>query len=50
VRETGDALVCREDEVLASAICGDGGAAAVSQMRSVKCAAPNGVVGICMKP
>jgi hypothetical protein len=50
VRETGDGLVCREDEVLASAICGDGGAAAVSQMRSAKCAAPNGVVGICMKP
>jgi hypothetical protein len=31
-------------------ICGDGAAAAVSQMRSAKCAAPNGVVGICMKP
>jgi hypothetical protein len=50
VQENGDALTCRPDEVLASVICGDGAAAAVSQRRSAKCAAPNGVVGICMKP
>jgi hypothetical protein len=50
VRETGDDVVCREDEVLASVICGDGVAAALSQMRSAKCGALNGVVGICMKP
>ena len=50
VQDAGSSLSCREGEVLASVICGDGAAAAVSQMRSAKCAAPNGVVGICMKP
>ena len=50
VQDNGSSLACREDEVLASVICGDGAAAAVSQKRSAKCAAPNGVVGICMKP
>ena len=50
VQDNGDALACNPDEVLASVICGDGAAATVSQKRSAKCAAPNGVVGICMKP
>ncbi len=50
VQDNGDALTCNPDEVLASVICGDGAAATVSQKRSAKCAAPNGVVGICMKP
>jgi Collagen triple helix repeat (20 copies) len=50
VQENGDTLTCREEEVLASVICGDGAAAAVSQKRSAKCAVANGVVGICMRP
>jgi hypothetical protein len=50
VQDNGSSLSCREGEVLASVICGDGAAASVSQMHSAKCAAPNGVVGICMKP
>ena len=49
VQETGDTLTCNEGEVLASVLCGNGAAAAVSQKRSAKCAAP-GVVGICIKP
>ena len=50
VQENGDALSCGPDEILASVLCADGAAAAVSQKRSAKCSAPNGVVGICMKP
>jgi hypothetical protein len=50
VQDKGGSVACREGEVLASVICGDGAAAAVSEMRSAKCGAPNGVIGICMKP
>jgi hypothetical protein len=50
VQNSGDALACNPDEVLASVICSDGAAAVVSQKRSAKCAASGGVVGICMKP
>ena len=50
VQETGDSLSCNQGEVLASVLCGDGAAAAISQKRSAKCAAPNGVVGLCVKP
>jgi hypothetical protein len=50
VQDAGASLACREGEVLASVICGDGAAAAVSQMRSAKCAESKGVAGICMKP
>ena len=50
VQDAGGSLACREGEVLASVICGDGAAAAVSQMRSAKCAESKGVAGICMKP
>jgi hypothetical protein len=50
VQETGDSLSCNQGEVLASVLCGDGAAAAVSEKRSAKCAAPNGVVGLCVKP
>jgi Collagen triple helix repeat (20 copies) len=50
VQNDGDSLACREDEVLASVVCSDGGAAAVSQKRNAKCTVANGVVGICLRP
>jgi hypothetical protein len=50
VQESGDALACRADEVLASVLCSDGAAAAISERRNAKCPAASGVVGICMKP
>jgi hypothetical protein len=50
VQDNGDTLSCNVDEVLASVVCSDGAPATVSQKRSAKCTAANGVVGICMKP
>lgn len=50
VQDSGDTLTCNAEEVLASVICSDGAPATISQRRSAKCSAANGVVGICMKP
>jgi hypothetical protein len=50
VQDNGDTLSCNADEVLASVLCSDGAAATISQRRTAKCGAANGVVGICMKP